>query len=265
MRWVRLFDIIFLLKLLLVPSLILAASLVGNRWGPAVSGWLVSLPFTSAPVIFFLAVEQGDEFASNASVGVILGLASITLFAFAYCWLALRQVGTSWPYPVLLGSGAFFLLTLVFVGIPVPSVAAFVGVVVFLLLAYRWLPRARGAMGSNLPVAKWEIAFRMVAATALVLLITQASTMLGPQLSGLLTPFPVYVSVLASSTFRLQGAAPAAQLVRGATLGLFTPAVFFLTVSTTIIWLGVGPSFGLAIAVTPLVHALTYRLLRLGQ
>jgi len=226
---------------------------------------MVSLPFTSAPVIFFLAVEQGDSFASNASVGVILGLASITLFAFAYCWLALRQMGTTWPYPVLLGSGAFFLLTLVLVDIPTPSIAAFVGVVLFLLLAYRWLPRVRGAVGPNRPVAKWEVAFRMVAATALVFLITQASTVLGPQLSGLLTPFPVYVSVLASSTYRLQGAESAAQLVRGATLGLFTPAVFFLVVSTTIVWLGVGLSFGIALAVTPLVHALTYRLLKLGQ
>ena len=258
-------DIILLLKLLLVPALILTASLVGNRWGPSVSGWLVSLPFTSAPVILFLAIEQGNDFAANASVGVMLGLASITLFAFAYCWLALRQKRAAWPYPLLLGSGAFFLLTFVFVGIPAPSVAAFVGVVGFLLLAYRWLPRARGGTtGSNHPAATWEIAFRMAAATALVLLITQVSTVLGPQLSGLLTPFPVYVSVLASSTYRLQGAAPAAELVRGATLGLFTPAVFFLLVSNSIMWLGVGPSFGLAIAVTPLVHSLTYRLLKLG-
>ena len=61
----------------------------------------------------------------------------------------------------------------------------------------------------------------------------------------------------------MQGAEPAARLVRGATLGLFTPAVFFLIVSVTIVWLGVGPSFGLAIAVTPLVHALAYRLIKL--
>ena len=228
------------------------------------SGWLVSLPFTSAPVIFFLAIEQGDDFASKASVGVILGMASIILFSFAYCWLALRRKGAAWPYPVLLGSAAFFLLTFIFEGIRVPSVAAFVGVVAFLLLAYRWLPLARGTSGSIPPVARWEIAFRMVAATVLVLLITQASTILGPQLSGLLTPFPVYVSVLASSTYRLQGAASAAQLVRGATLGLFTPAVFFLIVSTTVVWLGIGPSFGMAVAVTPLVHALTYRLLKPG-
>ena len=259
------FDTVFLLKLFLVPMLILIASLAGNRWGPAVSGWLVSLPFTSAPVVFFLAIEQGDAFASSASVGVILGLGSITLFAFAYCWLALRWKGVAWPYPVLLGSAAFFLLTFALVGIPVPSVAAFGGTVLFLVLAYRFLPRASASVSGSLPVAWWEIAFRMAAATALVLLITQASAALGPRLSGLLTPFPVYVCVLGSSTYRLQGAESAARLVRGATLGLFTPAVFFMILSTTIAWLGVGPSFGLAIAVTPLVHALAYRLLRLDR
>lgn len=259
------FDTVLLLKLFLVPMLILVASLAGNRWGPAVSGWLVSLPFTSAPVVFFLAIEQGGAFASSASVGVILGLMSITLFAFAYCWLALRRKGVPWPYPVLLGSAAFFLLTLAFVDIAAPPVAAFAGTTLFLAVAYRFLPRASASVTGNPPVAWWEIAFRMVAATALVLLITQASATLGPQLSGLLTPFPVYVCVLASSTYRLQGAEPAARLVRGATLGLFTPAVFFLIVSTTIAWLGIGPSFGLAIAATPVVHALAYRLLKLDR
>jgi len=258
-------DMVLLLKLFLVPTLILIASLAGNRWGPAVSGWLVSLPFTSAPVVFFLAIEQGEAFASSAAVGVILGLESITLFAFAYCWLALRRKDVAWPYPVLLGTAAFFILTLVLVGVPVPSVAAFAVTVSFLAFAYRFLPRASASGMRSPPVAWWEIAFRMAAATALVLLITQASTALGPQLSGLLTPFPVYVCVMASSTYRLQGAEPAASLVRGATLGLFTPAVFFLIVSTTLVWLGVGPSFGLAIAVTPLVHALAYGMLKLDR
>jgi hypothetical protein len=169
----------------------------------------------------------------------------------------------AWPYPLLLGSGAYLLLTFVLVNLAVPPVAAFVGVALFLLLAYRYLPRRRSTASSP-PVAWWEIAFRMVAATALVLLITQTSPTLGPQLSGLLTPFPIYVSVMGSSMYRLQGAAPATQLVRGATMGLFTPAAFFLIVSTTIAWLGVGPSFGLALAATPPLHWLAFRLLRKG-
>ena len=43
------------LKLVLTPTLIGTASLAGRRWGPAVSGWLVGFPFTSAPVALFLA------------------------------------------------------------------------------------------------------------------------------------------------------------------------------------------------------------------
>ena len=142
---------------------------------------------------------------------------------------------------------------------------AFAGEVLFLLLAYRLLPRSSAPPAAGRPDALRDKVFRMAAATALVWAITQASATLGPQLSGLLTPFPVYVSVLASSTYRLQGAEPAVQLVRGATLGLFTPAAFFLIVGTTIVWLGVGPSFGLAMAATPFVHGLAFRLLRTGR
>jgi hypothetical protein len=101
-----------------------------------------------------------------------------------------------------------------------------------------------------------------VAATALVLFITEASTVLGPYLSGLLTPFPVYVSVLAASTYRIHGAPSAVQLVRGTTLGLLTPAVFCLIIGTTIVGLGAGASFGLAIVVSLPIHGFVLRFLK---
>ena len=43
------------LKLVLTPLLIGMASVAGRRWGPVVSGWLIGLPLTSAPVVLFLA------------------------------------------------------------------------------------------------------------------------------------------------------------------------------------------------------------------
>ena len=51
----------FILKLILAPVIIGGASLAGRRWGPAVSGWLVGLPLTSGPVIFFLALSQRHD------------------------------------------------------------------------------------------------------------------------------------------------------------------------------------------------------------
>ena len=45
-----------LLKLLLTPLFILIVTLIGRRWGTLVSGLLVGLPLTSAPVALFLAL-----------------------------------------------------------------------------------------------------------------------------------------------------------------------------------------------------------------
>src|SRR5438132_14152683 len=95
-------------KLVLCPLLIGAVSLAGRRWGPAVSGWLVGLPLTSAPVVLFLAVEQGRSFASVAAQGTLLGQISGASFCLAYSWISLRLV---WLYSLLTGWCMFFILT----------------------------------------------------------------------------------------------------------------------------------------------------------
>src|SRR5712691_2804961 len=96
------------LKLVLTPALIGAASLAGRRWGPAVSGWLVGLPFTSAPVALFLAIDHGPSFAAAAALGTLAGTISQTLFALAYGWLALRY---RWPSALAASCAAFALST----------------------------------------------------------------------------------------------------------------------------------------------------------
>lgn len=62
------------LKLFLAPVLIGLVSIAGRRWGPAVGGWLVSLPLTSAPVILFLAPNSGREPRPFAALRVTLAV-----------------------------------------------------------------------------------------------------------------------------------------------------------------------------------------------
>src|SRR5256714_1838962 len=77
-------HVILALKLVLTPALIAVATLVGRRFGPSISGWLVGLPFTSGPVSLFLALEQGTGFAAAAAAGSIGGVAAPAGFAGAY-------------------------------------------------------------------------------------------------------------------------------------------------------------------------------------
>src|SRR5512132_3237030 len=98
---------IFVLKLVLAPVIIGSASLAGRKWGPAVSGWIVGMPLTSGPVIFFLALSHDVNFAANAAQGVISGGLSLVAYALTYAWLATRF---RW-YIAILGSFVVFAIS----------------------------------------------------------------------------------------------------------------------------------------------------------
>src|SRR2546423_2106675 len=84
-----------LLKLLLTPLFILIVTLIGRRWGTLVSGLLVGLPLTSAPVALFLALEQGTTFASRAALGTMTGTISYAVFC-----LKKKRLSTRLPWPL---------------------------------------------------------------------------------------------------------------------------------------------------------------------
>jgi hypothetical protein len=236
------------LKLVLTPALIGAASLAGRRWGPAVSGWLIGFPFTSAPIAFFLAINQGVAFAAAAAGGTMAGAISQAAFCVAYGWLAVR-----WGWPMAVGASclAFALSTAALQSLVVPLVALFAVVIAALLVALRVMPSAVPESRSAPATApRWDLGARMAVATGFVLLLTGVAPALGPRLTGLLAPFPLYGAVLAVFAHRLHGPAAAITVLRGLLVGLFAFAVFFLTLAALIERAGVGPAFAAALGLT---------------
>ena len=241
------------LKLVLTPTLIGTASLAGRRWGPAVSGWLVGFPFTSAPVALFLALNEGVTFAATAAAGTMAGTISQAVFSVAYGWLA-RRVG--WPLCVAGSCLAFALSTLALRHLSLPLVPLYLVVVISLVVALRLMPipdtRRRA---SPTAVPRWDIAARMVVATAFVLLLTGVAAALGPELTGLLSPFPLYAGILAAFGHHFHGPQAAIAVLRGLILGLFAFGGFFLTLSALIERAGIGLAFAAAIAVALAIQA----------
>jgi hypothetical protein len=198
-------------KAAVTPVLIGGASLAGRRWGHQVGGWLVGLPLTSGPVAFFLAQDQGSRFAAVAVAGMLA--ANISQVAFVVWYLRAARRG------MLAASGAgcagFAVSTLALAWLRLPLAAALVGVLAALAaglwLAGRWQhaapPREAAAHAAGVP--RWDIPVRMAAATAVVIVITGLAPVLGPLLSGLLSPFPVFGAVLALSTHHGHGPAAA--------------------------------------------------------
>ncbi len=253
---------ILALKLVLTPLLVGGASLAARRWGPAIGGWLVSLPLTSGPVTFFLALDHGTGFAATAIVGSLVGLAAIAAFTLAF---AAGLVRAGPRTGILLAVAAFGVIG--FVVQPVlntPAGILFVAVLAALAVALRLLP-ASGARRAAGPHPTWDLPARVLIGTCLVVGLTTIAPLLGPHTSGIIATFPVYVSILTLFTNRQEGVPGALDVLRGLLVGLFGTAAFMLVLALALVPLGIGPAFGLALALTLAIQAVALRSVRAGS
>jgi hypothetical protein len=251
------------LRILLAPALIGAASLAGRRWGPAVSGWLVGLPLTSAPVTFLLALEHGPAFAALVALGTLAGTVSQILFAVVYAWLARRH---GWVLAFVGGSVAFALSTAALAGLRAPLLLLACAVVVVLVLGLRAIPLVeQRATAAATPLPRWDLPVRMLVATLIVGALVAVAPALGPRFTGMLSPFPVYAAILTVFAHRGQGAPAAIGVLRGLLAGLFGFVGFFVVVAGSIERVGIAMAFAAATLVALIAQLVSLRGLRTGS
>jgi hypothetical protein len=253
---------LLLLKLDVTPALIGLASLAGRKWGHAVSGWIVALPLTTGPIVFFLALTHGVAFAADTAAGILAGGFSLVAFTIAYGRIAMHW---TWPPTLMASTIAFLIMTAILRPVHVPLVPLWVAVLVALLISIRLLPRDRdsGPPPEALP-GRWDIPFRMLIATGFVVVITGLAPSLGPHLAGLLSPFPFFTATLAAFAQLQHGAAAAVSVLRGLLLGLFSYASFMFTLALLLVPAGIPAAFAVAVVVVIVFQAASLWLMRNG-
>jgi multidrug transporter EmrE-like cation transporter len=103
---------------------------------------------------------------------------------------------------------------------------------------------------------------RAVCALALVLTLTAVAGWLGPQLSGLLAPFPIIATVLATFTHAQRGPDELLRLLRGMVTGFGAFALFCFVLAISLRHLDTGAAFALATGLALLTQALVLTLMR---
>jgi hypothetical protein len=250
-----------ILKLVVTPALIGASTLAGRRWGAAVSGWLVALPLTSGPVALFLALDHGTGFAARAAQGMLAGTISQAAFAVGFGWLSTRGY---WAASVA-GCLAFAGSTLALDRLSLSAPAALLATVAAVLLALRLLPAHTPPRETARLAPRWDLPLRMAVATTFVVTLTAAAPLIGPQLSGLLSPFPFFAATLAVFAHRLDGPQAAVRVLQGLLHGLLAPAVFFFVLAGLLVPAGTGSAFAVAGAAALATQGAGLLALRAGQ
>ncbi len=254
-------DYTFALKIILTPTLIGAVSLAGRRWGPSVSGWLVGLPLTSGPITLFLALSLGSTFARSTALGTLLGIASQAVVCLTYAWCSKRW---TWPVSLAVSIAVFSASTWLLHGLHLPLAQLYALIVVFLSSILEMMPREQIVGQSQSSPPRWDLPARMLLVTGYVVGLTTIAPFVGPQLTGLLSPFPLYGLVLASFGQRFGGAPAAIHVMRGLVAGLFSCATFFCVMAATIEQMLLWRSCALSIGTMTLVQGITLWMIRKG-
>lgn len=210
------------IKVLLVPAFLFLVTIIGKLSGPQLAGWLAGLPLVTGPILFVLALENGNAFASVAATSATAAIVAAVSFAVVYARAAQR---TSWPLAWLMALLAWFAVAFVLTLLPGNTLANFVLALVVLLVGPRAFPVVeQGAYSRTIPPS--ELLLRMAAGAALTVAVSGTAHALGGAWSGVLSVFPVLSSILAVFSHRSQGATFTATLLRGLVAGLYSAAAF---------------------------------------
>ncbi|MFZ6646810.1 hypothetical protein ACO0LO_13900 [Undibacterium sp. TJN25] len=249
---------ILVLKLLLVPSLIGAVTLAGRRWGATIAGWLSAFPIVAGPILFFIAMERGVDFARSASEGTLAAVIAILVFGLAYSWAATRL---RWHLCLLCGFFAYAVAVSALTGWIPPLALLFALVVTALYFSPALFPVTPDT-GKPPRAGNFDLPMRMGTGALLVLSVTYFAAALGPRLSGLFAMFPVMGTVLVVFSHRSAGHGFAIHLLRGMVYGWYSFATFCVVLNLSLVPLGIAGSFPLALAAAVIVQIVSRRLLQ---
>ena len=241
------------MKLALAPTFVVGASLAARRFGPRVGGLLAGLPVVAGPIVLSYALAHGKGFAAGAAAGTLLGLVSLIGFVVVYGRLSRRL---SWGPCTLWGWLAFATGTALFSVFSIPAGIALALAAAAIAAGLSWLPHpASPQLTATIPPS-WDLPLRAGCALALVLTLTAVASWLGPQLSGLLAPFPIIATVLATFTHAQRGSDDTVRMLRGMVTGFGAFSLFFFTLAVSLRGLGTAGAFTLATTIALSTQAL---------
>lgn len=245
-----------ILKLLVIPGFLLLISLAGKRWGPSVAGWLSGLPVVVGPILFFLAIEQGQVFAAQSATAALSAMFAMIAFCVTYAQVAQRA---KWPWALVI-SLLVWATAAVVLSLVAPSlVFSVIAAATALLVAPYLFPSVQPIVSAPAPKSD-KLLLRMIAGALLTLAVTLLASTVGERWSGLLAVFPVLGSVMAVFSQQTRGPAFTAALLRATATGMYSFAAFCLVLALALPGMGLS-AFALGVAVSVGMLGVTKRLL----
>ncbi len=250
----------FLIKLILMPLIIAGVTLVSKKWGNSIGGILASLPWVAGPIIMFIAFEQGIDFAANSISGSMVGI--MGWFAFCVVYILIGQKYNA--FLSVLGGYLVYLLVGTILNPYINNLSVYQWFILSLLvlsIGLRYFPTVKSGIKHSGKKLRFEIPLRMLVITLFVILLTFFAEKMGPNWSGILTPFPIMTAVLGVFTHYTQGIYQVRTIFMGLFTGLFGFTLFLFLQAILMPKFGVFVSFSIGVLLDILITLATKAIL----
>ncbi len=242
-----------LARMAVTASVVVAASFAAERVGPFVGAMVATLPLSVGPALTFLALDHGPAFVARSAATGLLSVTATGAFVWCYALVAPRA-GTA---PALLSAYAGWAACLALLGrrdwAIEESLAIAVAGTLLAILGTRAARRA--AVGPSAKAEPWHLAVRVGTVVTLVLGVTLAGRLLGPEVAGYAVLVPVVftslililqprqggtatAAVLAHGLWGMVGYGPALALLHLSAVPLGSAAALVLALATCVGWNG---------------------------
>lgn len=203
----------------------------------------MTIPIVAGPILLIIALEHGGTFAAQAATAATAANVALAVFA-----LALIVMVDRWPWwaAMVMAWAAVLLTDLGLAQISVPAWVALVAALLALHGVQAVLRRRPDGSVTATRLPWWDLPARAAATAVLVFTVTGAAAVVGPQLSGVLAPFPIALSVVCAFAAAQTGRVGVIGLLRGIVPGLDGFALFCFVLAITLDRIPVWASFTLA-------------------
>lgn len=184
-------SILFLYKLTLASTVVVALSLVAEHVSPKWAGLLSGLPTGSAITLYFYGLEHGVEFAGHSAIFNMLGLIAMQAFLFGY-YIGGRHISHHKIVSAIGGGLCAYLITTyalswldtgVWVAILLPAAS-------FLLFSRLFAHIPQTEIDRAIRTTPATIALRAIVAAIIISFVTSIAHIVGPAWAGLFSAFP---------------------------------------------------------------------------
>jgi hypothetical protein len=202
------------IKVLVVATTIVAASVAAERAGPIIGGIIIALPVSAGPGYVFLALQASDAFIARSALYSFGVTAMTAIYLAVYIRLAPRLPALACvAIGLTIWAGLAALLQraeLTWWNALLLNVATFTAC----LLLTR--DRASATLPATRPMEVRDLVARALLAGSLVAGVVTVSDLIGPRLTGSTVTFPVTLTTLGLIMHWRYGGAVAARALRGA-------------------------------------------------